>query len=26
MFLCNTSVLSTIGSDFIKVINTNKIP
>jgi hypothetical protein len=26
MFLCNTSVLATIGSDFIKLINTNKTP
>jgi hypothetical protein len=26
MFLCNTSILSTIGSDFIKLINTNKTP
>jgi hypothetical protein len=24
MFLCNTSVLATIGSDFIKLMNTNK--
>jgi hypothetical protein len=24
MFLCNTSVLATIGSDYIKLINTNK--
>jgi hypothetical protein len=26
MFLCNTSVLATIGSDFIKLMNTNKTP
>jgi hypothetical protein len=26
MFLCNTSVPTTIGSDFIKLINTNKTP
>jgi hypothetical protein len=26
MFLCNTSVLATIGSDFIKIMNTNKTP
>jgi hypothetical protein len=26
MFLCNTSVLATIGSDFIKLMNTNKSP
>jgi hypothetical protein len=26
MFLCNTSVLATFGSDFIKLINTNKTP
>jgi hypothetical protein len=26
MFLCNTSVLTTIGSDFIKLINMNKTP
>jgi hypothetical protein len=26
VFLCNTSVLSTIGSDFIKLMNTNKTP
>jgi hypothetical protein len=26
MFLCNTSVLTTIGSDFIKLMNTNKTP
>jgi hypothetical protein len=26
MFLCNTLVLSTIGRDFIKLINTNKTP
>jgi hypothetical protein len=26
MFLCNTSVLAIIGSDFIKLINTNKTP
>jgi hypothetical protein len=26
MFLCNSSVLATIGSNFIKVINTNKTP
>jgi hypothetical protein len=26
MFLCNTSVLATIGSDFIKLIITNKTP
>jgi hypothetical protein len=26
MFLCNTLVLATIGSDFIKLINTNKTP
>jgi hypothetical protein len=26
MFLCNTTVLATIGSDFIKLINTNKTP
>jgi hypothetical protein len=24
MFLCNTSVFATIGSDFIKLMNTNK--
>jgi hypothetical protein len=26
MFFCNTSVLATIGSDFIKLMNTNKTP
>jgi hypothetical protein len=26
MFLCNTSVLAKIGSDFIKLMNTNKTP
>jgi hypothetical protein len=26
VFLCNTSVLATIGSDFIKLMNTNKTP
>jgi hypothetical protein len=26
MFLCNTSVLATLGSDFIKLMNTNKTP
>jgi hypothetical protein len=26
MFLCNTSVLATIGSDFIKLMNMNKTP
>jgi hypothetical protein len=26
IFLCNTSVLATIGSDFIKLMNTNKTP
>jgi hypothetical protein len=26
VFLCSTSVLSTIGSDFIKLMNTNKTP
>jgi hypothetical protein len=26
MFLCNTSVLATIGSGFIKLMNTNKTP
>jgi hypothetical protein len=26
MFLCNTSILATFGSDFIKLINTNKTP
>jgi hypothetical protein len=26
MFLCNTLVLATIGSDFIKIINTNNTP
>jgi hypothetical protein len=26
MFLCNTLVLAAIGSDFIKIINTNKNP
>jgi hypothetical protein len=26
MFLCNTSVLATIGSDFIELINMNKAP
>jgi hypothetical protein len=26
MFLCNTSVLATFGSDFIKLLNTNKTP
>jgi hypothetical protein len=26
VFLCNTSVLATIGSDFIMLMNTNKIP
>jgi hypothetical protein len=26
MFLCSTSVLATIGSDFIKLMNTNKTP
>jgi hypothetical protein len=26
MFLCNTLVLDTFGSDFIKLINTNKTP
>jgi hypothetical protein len=26
VFLCSTSVLATIGSDFIKLINTNKTP
>jgi hypothetical protein len=26
MFLCNTLVLATIGSDFIKLMNTNKNP
>jgi hypothetical protein len=26
MFLCNTLVLATIGSDFIKLMNTNKTP
>jgi hypothetical protein len=26
MFLCNTLVLATIGSDFIKPMNTNKTP
>jgi hypothetical protein len=26
MFLCNTSVLATIGCDFIKLLNTNKTP
>jgi hypothetical protein len=26
MFLCNTSVLATFGSDFIKLINPNKTP
>jgi hypothetical protein len=26
MFLCNTSVFATIGSDFIKLMNTNKTP
>jgi hypothetical protein len=26
MFLCNTSVLATNGSDFIKLMNTNKTP
>jgi hypothetical protein len=26
MFLCNTSVLATIESDFIKLMNTNKTP
>jgi hypothetical protein len=26
MFLCNTSVLATIGSDFIMLMNTNKTP
>jgi hypothetical protein len=25
IFLCNSSVLATFGSDFIKLINTNKI-
>jgi hypothetical protein len=26
MFLCNTSVLATIGSDLIRLMNTNKTP
>jgi hypothetical protein len=26
VFLCSTSVLATIGSDFIKLMNTNKTP
>jgi hypothetical protein len=26
MFLCNTSVLATFGSDFIKLLNTNETP
>jgi hypothetical protein len=26
VFLCNTSVLATIGSDFIMLMNTNKTP
>jgi hypothetical protein len=26
MFLCNTLVLATFGSDFIKLSNTNKSP
>jgi hypothetical protein len=26
IFLCNTSILATIGSDFNKLINTNKTP